>query len=200
MQRFAKPIVFVDVETTGGTPNNSRILEVGMVRLEPTGEITRFQQLINPAEPIPPSITRLTGIRPSDVADKPRFEEVAQEIHDFMNGAVFAAHVVQFDLGFMLAEFNKAGIHYRPLKFCTVRLSRILYAHEPKHSVDAIMQRLNLKPRTKHRALDDAEVLLKFYSQATRELGPRRVMSVLKFLLNRSALKRRAVPTISVNG
>ena len=70
---FAYPVVFVDIETTGGGYRQSRIIEIAVLRYE-NGEITdRFQTLLNPGVRIPPYITVITGITESDIDGAPTF-------------------------------------------------------------------------------------------------------------------------------
>ena len=79
----------VDIETTGGSYRNSRVLEVAAIRVE-NGEVVReFSTLIDPETYIPASITRLTGIKAADVVGAPMFSDIADELMDVMEGAVF---------------------------------------------------------------------------------------------------------------
>lgn len=168
---FDYPVVFVDIETTGGSYRNSRVLEVAAIRYE-DGEVTReFSTLINPETYVPASITRLTGIKDGDVKNAPTFGDVADELADVMDGAVFIAHNVRFDYTFLKHEFGMLGMKFSPKLLCTVRLSRALYKHEKGHSLAKLIERHNIPVRERHRALDDAAAMMYFTQLAFDQHG-----------------------------
>jgi DNA polymerase-3 subunit epsilon len=159
---FAPRICFVDVETTGASPRRERLTEVGVVTVDVDGDRTRVQEwstLVNPGVPIPPDIQWLTGITNEMVRGAPPFADVAQALFDRLADAVFVAHNVRFDYGFLKSEFARAGVTWRAPTLCTVRLSRLLYPDRAPHSLDAIVARFGLDGEQRHRALGDARVL-----------------------------------------
>lgn len=169
---FNEPVVFVDIETTGMSYTNSRILEVAAVRVENDQVVDEFQTLINPGTPVPYYITSLTGITSADVEQQPYFEDVAQKLRDVMSGAVFAAHNVRFDLSFTKRQLEACnGIAFNPKLFCTVRLSHALYPNVKGHSLAKLIERHNLAVSARHRAYDDARVLWDFCKVAHAEHG-----------------------------
>jgi DNA polymerase-3 subunit epsilon len=168
---FKYPVVFVDIETTGGSFRNSRVLEVAAVRYE-DGEVTQeFSTLINPESYIPSTITSLTGISESDVFDAPVFAEVAERLMEIMDGAVFVAHNVRFDYLFLKHEFELLDVQFNPKLLCTVRLSRALYVGVKGHSLAVIIDRHSIVVADRHRALADAQAILDFSQIAFREHG-----------------------------
>ncbi len=159
-----RPIIFLDIETTGGSARSSRITEIGALRVE-NGEVVRtFSKLINPEQSIPSYITRLTGISNSMVQNAPIFNEISDELTEFMEGSIFAAHYVQFDYGFIKQEYNRMGKQFAMDRLCSVRLSRRLYPAQPRHGLDSVIRRLGVKVHNRHRAFDDAEVLYKMFA------------------------------------
>lgn len=166
-----KKFAIVDIETTGGKSQYHRIIEVGIVCIE-NGEVVReYSTLVNPQQEIPPTITHLTGIRPSDVADAPTFAEVADDIASILEGSIFVAHNVRFDYGFIKNELLRAGIEYNARCLCTVRLSRMLYPQERRHNLSSIIERFGLTCANRHRALDDARAVWHFMDKSGRQLG-----------------------------
>lgn len=161
----------MDVETTGMAAWNSRVLEVGALRVEAGVVVKRYSQLLNPEEAVPPFITHLTGIEPTEVVDKPRFADIAAELSELFQGAIFVAHNVAFDYSFFTAEFKRLGTRFAMDRLCTVRLSRALYPHERSHKLDAVIRRGGYRVANRHRAYDDAEVLHKFYSDSLAQQG-----------------------------
>ena len=168
---FEYPVVFVDIETTGGSYKNSRVLEVAAIRIE-NGEVVReFSSLINPETYIPSAITELTGINERDVLNAPLFSDIADELNEVMDGAVFIAHNVRFDYSFLKQEFLMLGVDFSPKLLCTVRLSRALYPQHQGHSLAKLIERHDIPVAARHRALDDARAILYFSQLALGERG-----------------------------
>ncbi|HEU5121683.1 MAG TPA: exonuclease domain-containing protein, partial [Candidatus Saccharimonadales bacterium] len=176
---FDYPVVFVDIETTGGSYRNSRVLEVAAIRYENSNVVREFSTLLDPESYIPSSITTLTGIAAQDVVGAPKFEDIADELYDIMDGAVFTAHNVRFDYSFLKQEFNLIGIHFAPKLFCTVRLSRFLYAEHKGHSLARLIERHGIPVSARHRALDDARAILYFSELAHKEHGSERFLEAV---------------------
>lgn len=168
---FEYPVVFVDIETTGGSYRNSRVLEVAAIRVE-NGKITQeFSTLVDPETYIPSQITAITGIRAGDVVGKPIFADIADELFEVMDGAVFIAHNVRFDYSFLKQEYLLTGRQFSPKLLCTVRLSRALYSLEKGHSLAKLIERHNISVASRHRALDDARAMMQFTNIAFEEHG-----------------------------
>ncbi|HYH75826.1 MAG TPA: exonuclease domain-containing protein [Candidatus Saccharimonadales bacterium] len=162
MRALEGPVVFVDIETNGLNHVKGRVIEVGVVRVE-NGQVTAtFNKLIDPETPIPYYITNLTSITDHDVADAPTFGQVAEELYEILDGALFVAHNVRFDYSFLKQEFARVGKPFTPKQLCTVRLSRALYPEYKSHKLAAIIERHNISVAARHRAYDDAAVLWEF--------------------------------------
>ncbi len=159
---FDIPLVFVDLETTGGTAGEDRITEIGIVELSGQG-VSRWTTLVNPERPIPPFIQQLTGITDEMVSDAPAFDAIAASLFARLHGKLFVAHNASFDRAFLRSEFKRAGLHFNPDVLCTVRLSRGLFPHEKRHGLDALIERHALEPMARHRALADADLVWQFW-------------------------------------
>lgn len=158
----------VDLETTGGLAKRDKIIEVGIVLTDGNKIIDQYSSLIDPERSIPPEITRITGINDEMVSGKPRFYEVAKDIVEWTDGAIFVAHNVRFDYGFLQRAFKDLGYTYSKKLLCTARLSRSLYPEHRSHSLGSLISRYNLEVNDRHRALDDAlataKLLMKWLS------------------------------------
>ncbi len=152
-----QPYVVVDIETTGGNNSYNRITEIGMVKLIAGEEVDRYQTLINPQRRIPANITRLTGISDDMVEDAPIFADVASEIAAFTEDAVFVAHNVNFDYGFIKQEFARLEQPFRRPKMCTVREMRRTYPGLPSYSLANLTKHFYISMERHHRALSDAK-------------------------------------------
>jgi DNA polymerase-3 subunit epsilon len=154
--------VLLDIETTGGSARHSRITEIGALRIENGSVADTFQTLINPGEEVPAYITKITGITTDMVWTAPPFAAIASKLEDFLDGALFIAHFVQFDYSFIQAEFERIGITFRSDRACSVKLSRLLHPEQGRHGLDQVIERLGIAVENRHRAYDDAAVIWRF--------------------------------------
>ena len=118
--------------------------------------VDQWQSLINPQRHIPVSITRLTGIDDQMVASAPTFSEVAENIEQFTQDAIFVAHNVNFDYGFFKQEFERLGQFYRRPKLCTLQQMRRSHPGLPSYSLANLTTHFQIKMQQHHRAMSDA--------------------------------------------
>jgi DNA polymerase-3 subunit epsilon len=187
-----EPIVFVDLETTGGSTSEHRITEIGVVEVGPAG-VTRWSSLVDPQQPIPSFIQQLTGITNAMVRGAPTFDAIAPELFKRLNGKLFIAHNASFDRGFLRGEFRRAGLAFDPDALCTVRLSRALFPSEKRHGLDALVERHALVPSDRHRALADADLIWQFW-QRLHGLVP---LDVLRAQIERTTRRYRLAGDIT---
>ena len=151
---------FVDIETTGSSPTVGRITEVAIIIMRDNEVLETFQSLVNPETTIPPFITKVTGIDDAMVQNAPLFAEIAQTVWEKFQDCIFVAHNVRFDYGFLKNEFKLLEIEFNAKTLCTVKLSRQLYPEYPRHGLDALIERFNLDVASRHRALDDCQLMI----------------------------------------
>lgn len=156
------PLVFLDLETTGGTATFDRITEVGLIEVNKGARTNVWSSLVNPDAHIPGFIESLTGISNAMVADAPRFADIAARLYARLEGKVLVAHNARFDYGFLKNEFARAGIDYRSRVLCTAKLSRALYPEHRQHNLGSLIRRHNLQCSARHRALGDTEAMWQF--------------------------------------
>jgi len=198
-ERLTRTIAFVDIETTGGDATQGRITEIGVVEVSAAG-IESWSTLLDPGIPISPAIEQLTGISNEMVRNQPSFRELAESLAARLDGKLFVAHNVRFDYGFLKSEFERAGIHFKAHTLCTVRLSRALFPTAQGHGLDALITRLGLQAKGRHRALADADLLWQFW-QKIHELHPVEVVnaaiqSLLKHTSPPPSLPKETLATI----
>ncbi len=105
-----RPLTFVDLETTGLDVRTDRIVEVAVVRVEPSGSASTFTTLINPRLSIPPAASRVHGITDNEVADAPAFVDVAGKVWGWLAESDLGGYnLAHFDLPMLQAEFDRAG-------------------------------------------------------------------------------------------
>lgn len=182
------PLAFVDVETTGGHAGLHRITEIAIVAMDAGEEQWRWSMLVNPGTRIPPGIERLTGISHAMVADAPRFEDVASQILERLQGRRFVAHNARFDYGFVRNEMRRAGYRFTAPVTCTVRLSRELFPDAGRHNLDAVIARHALHCDRRHRALPDAAVLAQFWRVLLTSTSPASLDDAIERVSRRPSL------------
>ncbi len=166
--------VVVDIETTGSVPGRDAITEIAAIRVQ-NGQITeRFQQLVNPQQPIPPFIQELTGIRPDMVADAPTIDQVMPAFWDFLGDGVFVAHHVPFDFKFLnTVTKSLLGDELSNPQLCTCRLARKLLPTLKRKNLDSVSDHFGITIHDRHRALGDAEataqILIAFLAMLEEE-------------------------------
>jgi len=104
--------VVVDLETTGGSPADSRITEIGAVKLRGGERTGVFETLVNPGVPVPRQITHLTGIDDLVVAGAPPIEWVLPSFAEFARGCIFVAHNARFDFTFLNVALERLGLRH----------------------------------------------------------------------------------------
>ncbi|HMP73079.1 MAG TPA: 3'-5' exonuclease [Kiritimatiellia bacterium] len=167
-------LVFFDVETTGLSPYQDRIVEIGAVRYE-HGKVTASQSwLVNPERRIPYSAVLVHGIRTRDVRDQPTFAEIYPEIRAFFRDNILVAHNARFDLAFLREEILRAGydLPENPV-LDSLRLFRSWYPDQPSHSIEPLMASLGIEGEGYHRAEADAMFIVHLLERALQDRAPR---------------------------
>ena len=108
---LTKPVVFFDLETTGTSVTNDRIVEICLLKVFPDGREQEKTYRVNPGIPIPPAATAVHHITDDDVRDKPTFPQIAREVEAFFEGCDIAGfNSNRFDVPMLAEEFLRAGI------------------------------------------------------------------------------------------
>ncbi len=158
--------VVFDIETTGFSATNDKIIEIGAVKVE-KGVITdKFSRFVNPKMPIPLRIEELTTINDSMVKDEKTIDEVLPDFLEFSKGAVMVAHNADFDMSFIIHNAKELGLLQEFTYLDTVALAHILIPNINRYKLDTVAKALDIKLLQHHRAVDDAgctaEIFVKF--------------------------------------
>jgi len=174
----------VDVETTGLSARNERVIEIALVRVENLKIVEKFSTLINPQRQIPSFITMLTGITNSDVKNAPLFHQVYPVLLEKTDGSVLCGHNLQFDLSFLRNEVQLIGDDFNPVHtLCTLKLARKLFPNLRSRSLTPLAYHLNIKNNNSHRALGDAETTAKVLIKLIKHLKESEGITLLDELL-----------------
>ena len=165
--------LIMDTETTGlDALKGDRIIEVGIVEMigrKFTGE--KLHVYINPQRGMDEVVVRIHGISEAFLSDKPTFDQVAQPLYDFMDGAEIIAHNASFDMSFLTMEFDRVGMTdfaQRVQVTDSLSMAKQQYPGQ-KNTLDALVRRLDVgkQDRTFHGALLDSEILAEVYLAMT---------------------------------
>ncbi len=165
-QSLSETYVVFDLETTGFSPLNNKIIEIGAVKVV-EGKITeRFSTFVNPEAPIPFKVEELTHIRDDMVLSAPKIEEILPDFMEFCEGAVMVAHNAEFDMSFISKNCERQGLSCEYTVVDTVALARVLLPQLNRFKLNNVAKVLKVSLENHHRAVDDAactaEIFVKF--------------------------------------
>ncbi len=153
----------VDIETSGGTPKENKVIEIAIIIHDGNKEIDRYETLVNPEKGIDWYVTKLTGISNKDVADAPKFFEVAKTIYQLLENRVFVAHNIGFDYPIIRREFKSLGLDIRLPHLCTIQSSRILIPGIDSYSLKNLSTHLGIALDSHHRAMADTQATVEIF-------------------------------------
>lgn len=151
--------VIVDLETSGGTPTDSAITEIGAVKVRGGEILGEFQTLVNPMHAIPPYISLLTGITDDMVSDLPAIDAILPMFLEWAKGAVLVAHNAPFDIGFLKSAARKLEISWPEFQVLdTVVIARRILSKDevPNRKLGTLADYFHSPTQPVHRALADA--------------------------------------------
>lgn len=158
-----KDFVAVDIETTGLSPADSRIIEIGAARYQNGTEIEAFQVLINPFVPLSQKIIELTGIVDEMLIGAKTEEEGIKEFLDFLKKDVILGHNILFDYSFLKIAAQRYGLSFACEGIDTLALCKKYHKEAEKRSLEAMCLCYQIKNETAHRALSDARASASLY-------------------------------------
>ena len=188
------PFVVVDLETTGGSALFDRVVEIAAIRMRNGVVEDRLECLVEPGMPIPPIVTRITGINASLVRNQPTFDSLLPKLRPLFDGAVLVAHNVSFDGNFLASAFTRANVPWEGERLCTLRLARRLIPGLHSYRLDSLCAFLGFSFVQRHRAGPDAEAtleLLRHLLQTALAKGITTLSALLRLQQQPVSRKRR---------
>ena len=164
-QSLMDSFVVFDIETTGFSSVTNHIIEIGAVKVENGKIVDRFSTYVNPQEPIPYRITKLTTITDADVMDAPTIDQVLPEFFAFCEGCVLVAHNASFDIGFIKENARKLELPYAYTHVDTLAMARVLLPQLAKFTLDHVAKTVGVSLENHHRAVDDAEATAEIFEK-----------------------------------
>jgi len=156
--RADDPLLVLDLETTGLSPGDNEIIEIALLRAD-GGRLTRLSRFVDPGQPIPPFITRLTGITDADVRGAPDVESVLEELLPYFDGATLIIQNAPFDLGFLRPRMSRLGVKIHNEVIDTVQWARRALPRMRRRGLDYLIKAFEvpIDAGARHRALGDVE-------------------------------------------
>ena len=149
--------VVFDIETTGFSSQNDKIIEIGAVKIKEGNIIDRFSKFVNPGIPIPANIVELTRITDEVVRNEENIEVVLKDFITFIGDSVLVAHNASFDISFIRKNASDLNITFENSILDTLELSRYLYPELKRYKLNVVAKHLGISLENHHRAVDDAE-------------------------------------------
>ncbi|UII19783.1 3'-5' exonuclease [Fulvivirga ligni] len=131
--KLRNPLTFFDLETTGTSVVNDRIIEISVVKVMPNGETIIKTNKINPTVPIPAETSVIHGIYDEDVKDAPTFKNIAKSLTKFLEGSDLAGfNILKFDVPMLVEEFLRVGIDFDVSKRKLIDAQKIFHMMEKR--------------------------------------------------------------------
>ncbi|MBD5324906.1 MAG: 3'-5' exonuclease [Bacteroides sp.] len=136
--KLTKPVIFFDLETTGTNITHDRIVEISLIKIMPNGEEFERTRRINPEMPIPAEATAVHHITDADVADAPKFGQIAKDLAKIFEGCDIAGfNSNKFDVPMLAEEFLRAGVKFDFTKPRYIDVQNIFHRKEQRTLVAA---------------------------------------------------------------
>ncbi len=167
------PFTVFDVETTGMSPVDDRIVEIAAIRVDLDGVHSRFHSLVNPGVEIPESVIRIHRITNEMVETAPSFPEVGREFTSFAEKSVLIAHNGRFDLGFLQESLYRAGIQpWNGKTMDSITIIKHAYPGLSSYSLQFLQRHFSLGTGDgqAHRAFTDVEWTLEIFGMSMQKL------------------------------
>ena len=188
MLNLKNPLCFFDLETTGINISLDRIIEIAVIKLMPNGEVLRKTNLVNPTIPIPKESTAIHGITNEEVADKPKFKELAKDYARFFEGADLSGfNILKFDVPVLVEEFLRADVEFDYTRKKIIDSQKIFHLMEKRNLAAALKFYCNRSLENAHSAEADTEASMNIllaqvarYENQTVEDGLGKVIGTIK--------------------
>ncbi len=170
--------VVFDIETTGFSNIQDRIIEIGAVKVQNGKIVDTYSTFVNPGIPIPFEITNLTSITDEMVMDAPPIDVIMPAFLEFVGDAVLVAHNAGFDVGFVEENCKRLGLPGGFAYMDTVALARVLLPTLAKYKLNVVAKALNISLENHHRAVDDAKATAEIFVKFAMMLKERQIVTL----------------------
>ena len=170
---LTRSLAFFDLETTGIDVANDRIVQIAVLKINPDESLERYEELLNPGMHIPEESSAIHGIFDADVADKPSFKEIGNEILDFMSGCDLGGYNSnKFDIPLLMEEFLRNEMEFDLSNRHFIDVQNIFHKMEKRTLRGAYKFYTGAVMENAHDAMADIEATFQvFLSQLERYEG-----------------------------
>jgi len=170
--KLIRPLVVLDLETTGIWIEKDKIVEIGMVKCLPGGAVQKYVKRVNPGMPIPPKVSQLIGITDKDVKDAPPFKAITKEVLSFIGDSDLGGfHIERFDVPVLEREIIEAGLKFERGDRVIYDAQKIYHIHEQRDLMAAYQFYCDKNLTNAHSALGDAEATFEILSAQAHKYG-----------------------------
>lgn len=167
-----------DIETTGLSPTNNRIIEIGAVRIKDGRIQDTFSEFVNPEVPIPYTITKLTSITDAMVQNAPTIEVILPKFLEYIGDASVVAHNATFDTGFIRENAKRLGLVFDSTIVDTMTLAHILLPELGKYTLDRLCKQFGVVNEHHHRACDDAAATAEIFVKMIKMIKEKGITTI----------------------
>ena len=178
--------IALDIEATGISPNKSRIIEIGAIKVKDGKKVDTFSSLVNPCIPISDEITELTGITEEMVRKAPHTREVLKQLLEFLEDYPWLGHSVNSDYGYIKAALyqndmlDKGFVKYG---YDTLAIAKKLLPDVSSKSLKNLCKYYNIINENEHRALSDVNATIELFYKLQDSFYNEKKESFMKSLL-----------------
>ncbi len=166
------PFTVFDTETTGLEARTNRIIELGGIRFDKKGILSRFNVLVQPGCSIPPEVSKINGITDDMLKGKPEMSQVMPDFLRFIGDSVLIAHNAPFDISFVNEELFRLGHTALTNRVIDTRLlAKELFPGLPKYALQDLARHFGINALEAHRAEDDSRVCMELFLVCIRKLA-----------------------------
>ena len=146
----------IDIEASGGTPENTAIIELAIFRFDGTQITDQLISLVSTEKEIDWYVQKLTGITNKMIKRAPKFHELAKRVIEITDGCILVGHGIHFDYKMLRKEFKNLGYNYEKVTLDTLSIAKELTPDEPSYSLGKLCHSLGIPLTERHRAAGDA--------------------------------------------
>ncbi|MFC1480551.1 exonuclease domain-containing protein [Candidatus Omnitrophota bacterium] len=170
--KLSRPLVILDLETTGTWKEKDKIVEIGMVKLLSEGSKETYLKRVNPGIPIPPQVSAIINITDEDVKDAPPFREIAKDVLEFIGDTdIGGFNVGRFDIPLLERELANANLKLNMKNRTVYDAQKIYHIHEKRDLTAAYEFYCKKELLCAHTALGDVEATLEILDAQIHKYG-----------------------------
>lgn len=177
-QTIDDSFVVFDIETTGFSNLNEKIIEIGAVKIKDGKIVDEFSTFINPERNIPIKITELTGITNDMVCKSPIINDVIGDFYKFCEDSIMVAHNIDFDMSFIRRNGKSFGFEFSNSLLDTIDLCKFLFPELKRYKLNVVAKHLGVSLENHHRAVDDAKATAMILIKCFEKLKSKKIITL----------------------